>query len=83
MLKDTGALRCEACGFDFEEAYGEVGKGFAECHHTRPVSELRPDQGTRLADLAILCANCHRMLHRRRPWLSAEGLAALVRGRKQ
>ena len=79
VLAASGRLACEGCGFDFERTYGELGSGFAECHHTRPVSELKPGQRTRLADLAIVCANCHRMIHRRRPWPAVEELKALVR----
>ena len=52
------------CGFDFKDKYGELGEGFAECHHTIPVSELKDNQKTTLSDLSILCANCHRMIHR-------------------
>jgi 5-methylcytosine-specific restriction protein A len=74
-----GRLACEACGFDFAERYGERGWGFVECHHTRPVHTLRPGERTRLADLALLCANCHRMIHARRPWLSLHELRALLR----
>lgn len=62
VLGATGRLECEACGFDFLATYGERGRGFAECHHKLPLSD-----GTRttyLRDLAIVCANCHRMLHR-------------------
>ena len=64
VLESEGVLRCEACGFDFEEAYGELGHGFAECHHLVPLADLAPGSKTRLSDLAILCANCHRMIHR-------------------
>ena len=78
VLRETGCLRCEICLFDFERAYGEFGRGFAECHHTRPVSELRPGDKTRLADLAVVCANCHRMIHRRRPWLAVQELRDAV-----
>lgn len=60
----NGALLCEVCGFDFEATYGELGRGFAECHHLVPLANLKPGSRTRLADLAILCANCHRMIHR-------------------
>lgn len=59
----TGRLACEACGFDFEVAYGEVGRGFAECHHTVPLAQVG-ERNTKLANLAVVCANCHRMLHR-------------------
>jgi 5-methylcytosine-specific restriction protein A len=59
-----GALRCEGCGFDFAATYGELGHGFAECHHVVPLADLRAGSRTRLSDLVILCANCHRMIHR-------------------
>jgi HNH endonuclease len=68
---------CEACGFDFEEVYGERGSGFIECHHKIPISEIDPATPTKLKDLALLCANCHRMVHRR-PWLKVEELKELL-----
>jgi 5-methylcytosine-specific restriction protein A len=78
VLAEHGCLRCEVCGFDFAHAYGELGRGFAECHHRSPLSEVAQARATRLTDLAIVCANCHRMLHRRRPWLTIEELASLI-----
>ncbi len=77
-LNRHGALRCETCGFEFGLTYGEPGEGFIECHHRRPLSELRPGQRTKLSDLALLCANCHRVLHRRRSWLTVEQLAQIL-----
>jgi len=78
VLADTGKLECEVCRFDFAINYGvKLGYGFAECHHKKPVSELKKGETTKLTDLAIVCANCHRMLHRARPWLSLEELKSL------
>ncbi len=73
-----GRLFCEACGFDFAKAFGSRGQGFIECHHTKPVHSLAPGEKTSLDDLALLCANCHRMVHAKAPWLSMEELKALV-----
>jgi 5-methylcytosine-specific restriction enzyme A len=78
VLAKTGRLECEACGFDFERIYGDRGAGFAECPHTVPIADLSPDSSTRLDDLAIVCANCHRMIHRRRPWLSVSEVRDMV-----
>jgi 5-methylcytosine-specific restriction protein A len=78
VLKATGKLDCEACGFDFALAYGDLGIGFAECHHRLPLASLGSRTGTRLADLAILCANCHRMIHKTRPLMSVEEFASTV-----
>lgn len=69
---------CEACGFDFELTYGDRGRGFIECHHLLPLSELDPATPTRLEDLALLCANCHRMVHVSRPWLHIDDLKQLL-----
>lgn len=77
-LRETGALYCEACGFDFAATYGPRGAGFIECHHTKPLHLLKANEKTRLTDLALLCANCHRMVHARRPWLSLDELRACL-----
>lgn len=64
MHRDGGRLICEVpnCGFDFLRIYGPLGKG--QVHHKIPLSEA-PDDGrpARLEDLAIVCANCHVMIH--------------------
>ncbi|MEI9967257.1 MAG: HNH endonuclease [Terracidiphilus sp.] len=75
---------CQACGFDFVSAYGELGNNFAEVHHLNPLSERLPEERTQeiissVADVAVLCANCHRMIHRRKPALSIDQLKATLR----
>ena len=60
--------KCQICDFDFEFTYGEWGKEFAEVHHIKPLADLKgvkyeTDPKT---DLAVLCANCHRMIHRKK-----------------
>ncbi len=79
FLKKHGRLFCEACGFDFEERYGERGSGFIECHHTRPISEMEPGGMTKLSELVLVCANCHRMIHAKRPWFEITELRSLIR----
>lgn len=57
---------CQACGFNFQAVYGEWGRDYIEVHHVKQVSnydgEVRVNPAT---DMAVLCANCHRMIHRR------------------
>lgn len=81
VRQTTGWVRCEACSFDFEAAYGERGRDFIECHHRNPLSVSGPTR-TSLGDLALLCSNCHRMIHRATPWLTVEQLTLLVRSRQ-
>ena len=72
-----GRLRCEvsSCGFDFEEKYGELGRGFAEVHHRTPLSVTDSPAVTTLSDLAVVCSNCHSMLHRSNDSRSLSSLA--------
>jgi hypothetical protein len=72
-------LRCEVCGFEFAARYGEIGNQFIEVHHINPIGLADPGGvGTRVEDLALVCSNCHRMLHRRDPqlgrWLTMDEL---------
>jgi len=69
-----GKLACAACQFDFAATYGSLGDDFIECHHTLPLSELVEERPTRLDEVALVCSNCHRMIHRKRPWLRIEQL---------
>ena len=77
-FKANGKLDCEICSFDFYAIYGEIGKGFIECHHRKPLSELEPNTKTKLSDLALVCANCHRMLHRSINTLSIQDLKKII-----
>jgi 5-methylcytosine-specific restriction protein A len=66
LRKNGGRLICEVenCGFDFKERYGELGEGYAQVHHLAPLSSS-PVGGrvVKLMDLAVVCANCHVMIH--------------------
>ena len=73
-----GQVRCSTCSFSFSQTYGKVGEDFIEAHHTRPLSALTRDATTTVADLVPVCSNCHSMLHRNRPWLTAEDLRTIV-----
>lgn len=57
---------CKVCGFDFQKCYGDLGKEFIEAHHLTPLSLLNGSKITLDAtvDFTVLCANCHRMIHR-------------------
>ena len=77
-LAKYSRLRCEVCGFDFGAFYGELGEGFCEVHHKIPLAALDGKRVTTLADLAILCSNCHRVLHRHKPMPSVAELRAHI-----
>jgi 5-methylcytosine-specific restriction protein A len=66
-VKDVRGYVCEACGFTFEAAYPGIEKNrYIEAHHLLPVSQLKGMKVSRnpKTDFVVLCANCHRMIHR-------------------
>ena len=82
--KHKGNLPCEVCGFDFGKKYGkEIGDFFLEAHHKIPLCKLDELQGTQttVSDLAMVCANCHRMLHRSP--VSIQELSRIVKRRRK
>ena len=80
-VKQIQGYSCSACGFNFEEVYGEIGKDFIEAHHSIPISSLKRDK-IRLdpvQDFTVLCSNCHRMIHRINPVPTLEEFKRLLR----
>ncbi len=75
--ENAGKLVCEVprCGFDFADRYGELGVGYAHVHHLRPLAKMDTmGEKMDLSDLAIVCANCHAMIHRRGACRSLDSL---------
>ena len=59
--------QCTVCGFDFGQVYGDWGDGYIEVHHLTPLADVDGEHEVNSeTDLAPVCANCHRMIHRRR-----------------
>ncbi|MBR1380788.1 MAG: HNH endonuclease [Alphaproteobacteria bacterium] len=79
LKKDSvqGNLVCEVCNFNFSDKYGKIGENFIECHHKIPIpQENRGD--TKVEDLALVCSNCHRMIHRKKPCYTIEDIRAAL-----
>ncbi len=74
-----GKLFCECCGLDPVSMYGPDGERCMEVHHKIPIEELQPDSITRVSEMAIVCASCHRVIHSRKPCIPVEELAASLR----
>ena len=67
----------------FKDKYGDFGKDYIESHHENVLSE-RPEEEwsnevkTSIDDIKVLCSNCHRMVHHKRPALSFNELLDLL-----
>lgn len=79
----SGRLICQACTFDFTQTYGDRGAGVIDVHHTKPVHTMSEGERTRVEDLALLCSNCHRIVHAKKKWLTLEELTDLLNILKQ
>jgi 5-methylcytosine-specific restriction protein A len=67
IAKKVHGYICQSCGFDFEKVYGELGKDYIEAHHLKAIADLPENEAVSMdpkTDFAVLCANCHRMIHR-------------------
>jgi hypothetical protein len=77
-FKKDPKLHCDVCGFSFIDKYGDIGKFYIEAHHIIPLSELPSVTTTSVSDFALVCANCHRMLHSRVPALTINELKTIL-----
>jgi len=70
---------CSVCNFNFENFYGEVGKGFIHVHHLRQLSEIsREYEVNPITDLKPVCPNCHAIIHRKTPPYTIEEVKAMI-----
>lgn len=80
-LKKNKKLHCEMCGTQPKESLGNFGLRMFECHHLIPVSEAVREK-TKLSDLSLLCANCHKLIHavisQEKKWLKIEEATILL-----
>jgi 5-methylcytosine-specific restriction protein A len=83
-VKKIRGYVCEACDFDFKKFYGDLslnkkGESYIEAHHLTPLSSLPEGKALKFSakdDFRVLCANCHRMVHRKNPPYTIEELKA-------
>ena len=68
---------CSICGMNFEEVYGELGRGFIEVHHIKKISTYEDKHNIDpIKDLRPVCSNCHSIIHRKRIPCSMEFIKA-------
>jgi hypothetical protein len=65
MKKRLSDCICEACGFLFSDFYGDIGRDYIIAHHLNPIAS--GSRKSTLDDIALVCANCHAMIHSRTP----------------
>ena len=63
---DIHGTTCMACGFNFQEKYGDIGSGYIHVHHLNPLYIHGLQEVDPYSDLVVLCPNCHSMVHRKK-----------------
>ncbi len=86
--KEIHGAQCQvpACGKRLNSLYGGVGEGYIEAHHLTPFADLkgRPTKLNPKTDFAVVCPDCHRMIHRRKePYSLLEVSSMIVETQKQ
>ncbi len=77
-IEKYGAI-CQACDFNFETKYGEIGKGFIHVHHKIDLATIGESyQVDPINDLIPVCPNCHAMLHTETPAMSIGKLKQII-----
>ena len=73
--KKMGPLRCDMCQGGSWVVDDSIGDAMFEAHH-RVLLSTSEERITRIVDMALLCANCHRLLHRgiasSKRWIAVE-----------
>ena len=76
------SLACEICGFSFAAAYGGRASDYCEVHHLVPLAGEMAERKTLLQELAVLCANCHRVVHLKNPPYTLQEVKSMLMGPK-
>jgi len=77
---DHYGVICQVCKFSFEKVYGVIGEAYIHVHHLKPLSEIGEEyELDPIKDLRPVCANCHSMLHRKKPSYTIDELKSIIR----
>jgi len=80
-VKKIQGTQCKGCDFELADLYGPIAKDIIDAHHLVPISSLNNGDVVRLdpkKDFAVLCPNCHRVIHRMDDTGDIRGLRKLV-----
>jgi len=79
--RESGTLTCEACGLSQPHLHRALQESIFEAHHLIPLAEGAA-RATRLTDMALLCACCHRLIHKliisHRRWVGPDEVGRML-----
>ena len=80
-VKDAQGTTCKGCDRNLRDVYGKTADGLIHAHHLKPLSKLEADEEVELdpiKDFAVLCPNCHAVIHRFKDVSDIEHLRSLI-----
>lgn len=57
---------CECCEVNFGREHDGLGRHCLVVHHKKQLKDTQEPKETKLSELAVICANCHMMIHSNR-----------------
>jgi len=86
-VKKALGYTCQICEFNFKKKYGEISlskkkEEFIEAHHKVQLSSLPKGEVIKFSieDFAVLCSNCHKMVHKKNPPYTIEEMKKIIKG---
>jgi hypothetical protein len=64
-LQDARGI-CEGCGVNYGNKHGGLGRHCLVVHHKKQLKDTDQPRETKLSELAVVCANCHMIIHANR-----------------
>jgi predicted HNH restriction endonuclease len=72
-------FNCVVCDFNFEKAYGPIGKDFIHVHHLEQVAKIgQTYEVDPVKDLRPICPNCHSIIHSKKTPLTIDEVRKLI-----
>ena len=77
--KHNGIIKCEICGFNFGQVYGDKFSEKIHVHHKKEISQIGESYKVNpTKDLVPICPNCHLIAHSRKPAYSVEEIKEMI-----
>lgn len=78
-----GDLECEICKFTPPSLPRVLRESFFEAHHIIPLAEVAGRTSTKVRDMVLMCAGCHRFVHKliseKKRWVSVQEAQSVLR----
>ena len=80
---NSDVIKCEICGFNFSEKYGEQFADKIHVHHVVEIATIGDEYVVDpVNDLIPICPNCHMVIHSKKPAYTPEEIKNMIKGTK-